>query len=74
MLSASRGVPVVYTEHDAPPWMCRYRSRAERAVLRRVVFRIINVSAFRRADRVGVTFAALREDAVRRFHFQAEKV
>jgi dolichol-phosphate mannosyltransferase len=73
MLSVLSRVPVVYTEHDAPPWLCHYRSRAER-VVRRVVFRIINVSAFRRADRVGATFAALREDAVRRFRLPGAKV
>lgn len=73
LLARFADIPVVYTEHDAPPWMCRYRSRPERAV-RRATYRIINASAFRRADRVGVTFAALREDAVRRFHLQGEKV
>ena len=66
LLSVVSRVPVIYTEHDAPPWLCRYRSRAER-VVRRLVFRVVNVSAFRRVDRVGATFAALREDAVCRF-------
>jgi glycosyltransferase involved in cell wall biosynthesis len=73
LLARFADIPVVYTEHDAPPWMCRYRGRAERAV-RRAAYRIINTSAFRRADRVGVTFAALREDAVRRFDLKDDKV
>jgi glycosyltransferase involved in cell wall biosynthesis len=42
--------------------------------VRRLVFRVINVSAFRHADRVGATFAALREDAVRRFGIAPSKV
>ncbi len=73
LMSVLWRVPVVYTEHDAPPWLCRYRSRCER-VVRRVIFRTINVLAFRRADRVGATFAALREDAIRRFRLAETKV
>ena len=66
-------VPVIYTEHDAPPWLCRYRSRVER-VVRHAAYRTINASAFRLVDRVGATFAALREDAIRRFGLSPEKI
>lgn len=66
-------VPVVYTEHDAPPWLCRYRSRGER-IVRRVLYRTLNVTAFRRADRVGATFAALRDDMERRFGVRGRKI
>jgi glycosyltransferase involved in cell wall biosynthesis len=64
---------VIYTEHDAPPWLCRYRSRVER-VVRHAAYRTINASAFRLVDRVGATFAALREDAIRRFGLSPEKI
>ncbi len=73
LVSLVARIPVIYTEHDAPPWLCRYRSRAER-VVRQLVFRTVNACAYRRADRVGATFAALAEDAVRRFGLPPAKV
>jgi dolichol-phosphate mannosyltransferase len=73
LLASVADVPVIYTEHDAPPWLCRYRSRLER-VVRRATYRTINASAFKLADRVGATFAALREDAIGRFGLSPDKI
>jgi glycosyltransferase involved in cell wall biosynthesis len=66
-------VPVVYTEHDAPPWLCRYRVWWERA-LRTAIYRALNVTAFHCADAVGATFSALRDDMVARFEVSGTKV
>ena len=68
-----RGVPIVYTEHDATPWSCRYRRLPERTI-RKVVYRTLNVTAFGRADRVVMLFASQRDEAVRRWRIDREKV
>jgi dolichol-phosphate mannosyltransferase len=73
LLANVADIPVIYTEHDAPPWLCRYRSPLER-VVRRATYRTINAAAFRLADRVGATFAALREDAIGRFGVSPAKI
>ena len=67
-----RGVPIVYTEHDATPWSCRYRGWAERLV-RKMVYRTLNVTAFRRADRVVMLFPSQAEEAARRWRIPADK-
>jgi glycosyltransferase involved in cell wall biosynthesis len=48
---ATSTIPVVYTEHDATPWMCTYRRWWER-LIRKAIYRTLNVSAFRRVDTV----------------------
>jgi D-inositol-3-phosphate glycosyltransferase len=68
-----RGVPIVYTEHDATPWSCRYRRLPERTI-RKAIYRALNVTAFRRADRVVMLFASQRDEAVRRWRIDREKV
>ncbi len=68
-----RDVPIVYTEHDATPWSCRYRRLPERTI-RKVIYRVLNVAAFRRADRVVMLFASQRDEAVRRWRIDGEKV
>jgi D-inositol-3-phosphate glycosyltransferase len=68
-----RDIPIVYTEHDATPWSCRYRRLPERTI-RKVVYRVLNVSAFRRADRVVMLFASQRDEAVRRWRIDRQKV
>jgi glycosyltransferase involved in cell wall biosynthesis len=50
--------PIVYTEHDASPWLCRYRKLHERFV-RKLVYRLVNVRAFRAADRIVPVFSDL---------------
>jgi glycosyltransferase involved in cell wall biosynthesis len=55
LLSIRRTVPIVYTEHDATPWACRYRRWYERW-MRRVIYRTVNVVAFKRVDRVVTVF------------------
>jgi D-inositol-3-phosphate glycosyltransferase len=68
-----RGVPIVYTEHDATPWSCRYRHLPERLV-RKAVYRAVNVTAFRRADRVVMLFASQGEEAALRWGIPRDKV
>jgi glycosyltransferase involved in cell wall biosynthesis len=67
------GVRVVYTEHDAPPWLCRYRSWWER-LIRTAIYRTLNVTAFHCADAVGATFDSLQDDMVRRWEVAEGKV
>lgn len=65
--------PLVYTEHDATPWMCRYRRWWERAI-RKVVHRVVNVTAFGRADHVATVFDSLRAEIVERYRIPKERV
>lgn len=57
----AKGTPLVYTEHDATPWSCRYRSAMERMV-RRCIYRWINLRACRAATVVTVGFASLADE------------
>ena len=54
-------VPLVYTEHDSTPWSCRYRSWPER-IVRRCVYRQINLRACRAATVVVTNFPALANE------------
>lgn len=66
-------LPVLYTEHDATPWSCRYRHWWERLV-RRAIYRSLNVVAYRRAERVVAIFEPLRAELVQRFSLAPAKV
>jgi glycosyltransferase involved in cell wall biosynthesis len=66
-------VPVVYTEHDATPWICRYRHWWERPI-RKLIYRAVNVRALERADHVATVFDSLREELVGRYGIPAERV
>lgn len=63
----ARGVtpPIVYTEHDATPWSCRYRGRVERRI-RRCIYRSVNLSACRSATSVVTNFASLADELAQR--------
>ena len=58
--------PVVYTEHDSTPWSCHYRRLHER-MIRRAVYRLVNVRAFRRVAGVATIYESLRVELVERF-------
>jgi glycosyltransferase involved in cell wall biosynthesis len=66
-------VPVVYTEHDATPWMCRYRRWWER-VIRKAIYRTLNVAAFRRVDRIVTNFELLAQELTERWGIPRERV
>jgi glycosyltransferase involved in cell wall biosynthesis len=66
-------VPLVYTEHDATPWICRYRRWWER-MIRKTVYGTLNAAAFRRADRIAVVFESLRTEIVERWRIPPERV
>src|ERR1700733_9640218 len=55
------GIPLVYTEHDSTPWSCRYRCAPERLV-RRCVYRRINLRACHAATVVTVNFPSLADE------------
>jgi glycosyltransferase involved in cell wall biosynthesis len=73
LLSFLTTVPLVYTEHDAPPWQCRYRRWWER-LIRKAIYRALNVTAFRRADHVIATFTSLRDEIVSRWGVDPARV
>jgi glycosyltransferase involved in cell wall biosynthesis len=52
---------LVYTEHDSTPWSCRYRRRSERMV-RRCVYRQVNLRACRAAGLVVTNYPALADE------------
>jgi glycosyltransferase involved in cell wall biosynthesis len=63
--AGSRGTPLVYTEHDSTPWSCRYRHGLERLV-RRCVYRWVNLRACRMATVVVTNFASLADELAAR--------
>ncbi len=73
LLGRSAHVPVVYTEHDSTPWSCHYRRRHERLV-RRIIYRLVNVPAFRRASAVATACDSLRRDLLERWGISALRV
>jgi glycosyltransferase involved in cell wall biosynthesis len=56
---------LVYSEHDSTPWSCRYRSPLER-VVRRGVYRWINLRAHRAASVVTVSVSSLADELAAR--------
>jgi D-inositol-3-phosphate glycosyltransferase len=73
LISWGTSTPLIYTEHDATPWSCRYRRWYERWI-RKVVYRVINVTAFKRADRVVTNFELQAREIVRRWKVRPSKV
>ena len=73
LIARFSAAPVVYTEHDSTPWSCHYRSWHER-VVRRAVYRLVNIPACRRVTRVATTCESLRTDLVTRFGVAEHKV
>lgn len=73
LVAPRAGVPVVYTEHDATPWSCRYRRWWERGI-RKAIYRTLNVAAFRRATVVVATCTPLAEDIVTRWNVPRDRV
>jgi|1185.fasta_scaffold01165_3 glycosyltransferase involved in cell wall biosynthesis len=73
LLTSFADVPVAYTEQDAPPWLCRHRRWWER-MIRWAIYRVFNVTAWRRVDRVGVTFPSLRDELINRWDVPASHV
>ena len=65
MRTHAKSTPLVYTEHDATPWSCRYRSTLERLV-RRYVYRQVNLRACRAATVVTVAFPPLADELAAR--------
>jgi glycogen synthase len=57
--------PIVYTEHDATPWSCRYRGPVERRI-RRCIYRSVNLTACRSATSVVTNFPALADELAER--------
>ena len=60
-----RPAVLVYTEHDATPWSCRYRHWWEHAI-RVAVFRSVNLRACRAADAVSTPFPNLATELAAR--------
>jgi glycosyltransferase involved in cell wall biosynthesis len=73
LLSSLSRLPVVYTEHDATPWQCRYRRWWERGV-RKAIYGFVNAAAFRRARVVVATFENLREQIITRWAVDEDRV
>jgi D-inositol-3-phosphate glycosyltransferase len=69
----NRSVPLVYTEHDATPWSCRYRKWYERWI-RKVIYRALNVTAFKRADHVVTVFPSQATEIVRYWKVDPKRV
>jgi len=66
LLTRVTRLPVIYTEQDSTPWSCRYRRLHER-LIRRAIYRLVNVPAFRRAARVATVCESLRLELLERW-------
>ncbi|HZT85467.1 MAG TPA: glycosyltransferase family 4 protein [Gaiellaceae bacterium] len=73
LLGRIAAVPVVYTEHDSTPWSCHYRRLHER-LIRRAIYRLVNVPAFRRVAAVATACDSLRGDLLDRWGIPATNV
>ena len=73
LLTRRTELPVIYTEQDSTPWSCRYRRLHER-LIRRAIYRLINVPAFKRAARVATVCESLREELLGRWGIDAVNV
>jgi len=73
LLSHMTKLPIVYTEQDSTPWSCRYRRLHER-VIRRLIYRLVNVPAFRRVARVATVCESLRLELLDRWGISAVNV
>ena len=73
LISIGHPSHLVYTEHDATPWSCRYRRWYER-MLRKAIYRSLNVVAFKRADRVITVFPSLAEEIITYWNVPREHV
>ena len=70
---ATSTIPVVYTEHDATPWMCNYRRWWER-LIRKAIYRTLNVSAFRRVDTIVTNFELMAQELTNRWDIPRDRV
>ena len=70
---ATSTVPVVYTEHDATPWMCNYRRWWER-LIRKAIYRTLNVTAFQRVDAIVTNFELHAQELTRRWGIPRDRV
>lgn len=68
-----RGTPIVYTEHDSTPWACSYPSLHERLV-RRAIYRLVNVTLFRRATLTLVLYPEHKSELVARWGIPADRI
>jgi glycosyltransferase involved in cell wall biosynthesis len=68
-----RRVPVVYVEHDPGPWEGQYQPAAE-SLIRKCVFRALDVEVFRRADHTIFVGEAGESEAKTRWAVPQDKV
>jgi glycosyltransferase involved in cell wall biosynthesis len=66
-------VPVVYTEHDAPPWMCTYRTLYEQMV-RKFFYFLLNRKAIENVSHVVTVSAAQKGFFVQKWHLPETKI
>jgi glycosyltransferase involved in cell wall biosynthesis len=69
----NRSTPLVYTEHDATPWSCRYRVWYERW-MRKTIYRALNVSVFKRADRIITVFPSQAREIATYWGIDPERI
>jgi len=60
-------VPVVYTEHDAPPWICSYRTKYEQLV-RKSFYYLLNKKALESVSHVVTVSDAQKRFFVEKWH------
>lgn len=66
-------VPVLYTEHDAPPWICTCRSPYER-LIRKSFYYILNKNAIEHVSHLITVSDVQREFFVHKWNIPEEKI
>lgn len=69
----NKNIPVVYTEHDAPPWICTYRTAFERFV-RKLFYYFINKTTMDNVSHIITISEAQRRFYVSKWNISEEKI
>jgi glycosyltransferase involved in cell wall biosynthesis len=71
--TVQKRVPVVYTEHDAPPWICTYRTKHERFV-RKFFYYLLNKKALESVSHVVTVTEAQKRFFVEKWDLPEDKI
>ncbi len=66
-------VPVVYTEHDAPPWICTYRTKYEQ-IVRKFFYYMLNKKALESVSHIVTVSGAQKVFFVEKWHLPENKI
>lgn len=69
----NKKIPVVYTEHDAPPWICTYRAAFERFA-RKIFYYLLNLTAMKNVSHIISITDVQKKFFVNKWNISNEKI